>query len=150
MSCTCLILHAGCAVQVLGQQFGTAVLCVRHSCTHTLSHVDDRCTRNGYNIVLLIRAVLTWFSSVSSLQVLGRQCGAAGWPGEQVIVAAAARRYVRAAVKLAARGQFSKRDGKQYMLPWLPCLVALKCANAQMLNLSTCIICHREGKYAAV
>lgn len=44
------------------------------------------------------------------LQVLGRQCGSAGWPGEQVIVAAASRRYVRAAVKLAARGQFSKRE----------------------------------------
>jgi hypothetical protein len=50
---------------------------------------------------------------LSFLQVLGRQCGASGWPGEQVIVAAAARRYVRAAVKLAARGQFSKRDGER-------------------------------------
>ncbi|WIA33391.1 hypothetical protein OEZ86_006527 [Tetradesmus obliquus] len=44
------------------------------------------------------------------MKVLGRQCGSAGWPGEQVIVAAASRRYVRAAVKLAARGQFSKRE----------------------------------------
>jgi hypothetical protein len=45
-------------------------------------------------------------------QVLGRQCGACGWPGEQVIVVAAAKRYIRAAVKLAARGQFSKMDGE--------------------------------------
>ncbi len=45
-------------------------------------------------------------------QLLGRQSGTAGWPGEQVLVAAAAQRYVLAAVKLAARGQYSKRDGE--------------------------------------
>jgi len=44
------------------------------------------------------------------LQVLGRQCGSQGWPGEQVVVVAAAKRYIRAAVKLAARGQFSKKE----------------------------------------
>lgn len=47
-----------------------------------------------------------------AVQVLGRQCGMSGWPGEQVLVGAAARRYIRAAVKLAARGQFSKKDGE--------------------------------------
>jgi hypothetical protein len=46
------------------------------------------------------------------LQVLGRQCGASGWPGEQVVVTAAAKRYIRAALKLAARGQYSKKDGE--------------------------------------
>ncbi|KAF8058035.1 proteasome activator subunit 4 [Scenedesmus sp. PABB004] len=44
------------------------------------------------------------------MKLLGRQCGLAGWPGEAVVPDAAARRYVRAAVKLAARGQFSKRE----------------------------------------
>jgi hypothetical protein len=48
----------------------------------------------------------------AAVQVLGRQCGSAGWPGEQVIVTAAAKRYIRAAVKLAQRGQFSKKDGE--------------------------------------
>jgi hypothetical protein len=49
--------------------------------------------------------------TVCFVQVLGRQCGAAGWPGEQVVVVAAAKRYIRAAVKLAQRGQFSKKEG---------------------------------------
>jgi hypothetical protein len=46
------------------------------------------------------------------VQVLGRQCGRQGWPGEQVVVIAAAKRYIRAAIKLAARGQFSKKEGE--------------------------------------
>lgn len=45
-------------------------------------------------------------------QVLGRQCGSQGWPGEQVVVMAAAKRYIRAAIKLAARGQYSKKEGE--------------------------------------
>lgn len=55
---------------------------------------------------------------VPPCQVLGRQCGTSGWPGEQVIVAAAARRYVKAMVKLAALGQFSKRDSECLLTAW--------------------------------
>jgi hypothetical protein len=55
------------------------------------------------------------------MKQMGRQCGTRGWKGEQRIVPEAARRYVRAAMRLAARGQFSKsqskcRDGEGHQL----------------------------------
>ena len=49
---------------------------------------------------------------------MGRQCGPYGWPGEQVVVVAAAKRYIRAALKLAARGQFSKKEGEKGQGQW--------------------------------
>jgi hypothetical protein len=110
--------------------------------------MTDARKKTGYNIVLLIRAALMWWFSVSSLQVLGRQCGAAGWPGEQVIVAAAARRYVRAAVKLAARGQFSKRDGEQCTCRGaLSLSVFFSVVWLRLHMFSTCIVCHADGRH---
>jgi len=50
------------------------------------------------------------------MKQLGRQCGLRGWRGEQRIVPEAARRFVRAALKLAARGQFSK-SGSEWLVP---------------------------------
>lgn len=47
------------------------------------------------------------------MKQLGRQCGAAGWPGESRLAAPTIRRFVRAMVKLAARGQHAKDRGLQ-------------------------------------
>jgi hypothetical protein len=45
------------------------------------------------------------------MKQLGRQCGAAGWPGEARLAPPTLRRFVRAMVKLAARGQHAKDRG---------------------------------------
>lgn len=47
------------------------------------------------------------------MKQLGRQCGAVGWPGEARLAPPTVRRFVRAAVKLAARGQHAKDRGEE-------------------------------------
>jgi hypothetical protein len=63
-------------------------------------------------------AVFLTFSVHYFMKQLGRQCGLRGWRGEQRVVPEAARRFVRAALKLAARGQFSK-SGSEWLGPSL-------------------------------
>ena len=79
------------------------------------------------------------------MKQMGRQCGTRGWKGEQRIVPEAARRYVRAAMRLAARGQFSKSQSEGAWVNWICC-----CAKSSAcLSRTTCLPCNLSARGGA-
>lgn len=60
----------------------------------------------SHDLAVFLRQVVHYFMKQISKQ------GGGGWPGEARLVPAVQRRFVTAALKLASRGQYSKKDCK--------------------------------------